>query len=83
MYGPVIGIVKEVAPGGLTLCGYDIPDQTQMIVRQICDDSSNVATLFWLSIMEYYILCTLHTCTLQFTMTHSCAIIIVHGCATL
>ena len=33
MYSPVIGLVKEVASGGVTLSDYHVPAQTQLIVR--------------------------------------------------
>lgn len=33
MYSPVIGLVKEVASGGVALSGYHVPAQTQLIVR--------------------------------------------------
>lgn len=33
MYGPVFGIAKSAAPGGITLNGYYIPGGTQQSVR--------------------------------------------------
>ena len=34
MYPAATGIVKAVAPGGVTLSGYHVPAQTQLIVRK-------------------------------------------------
>lgn len=61
LYGPVVAVAKEAAPGGVTLSGYHIPAGTQLMVR-------DVYIVWWLVNVAVTIMkCPYYACAAHFT----------------